>query len=209
MLRFTSGVVAILLTGCGSVGIPRFDGEERSLLNFHTVEEGRLYRSAQPILTDVTDRVREHGIKTIINLRGAHPGEFEYDQEKRLATELGVAHFDIEMSARRLPHRDDLRELFRLFDEAEYPIWIHCAAGADRTGEAAALYAMEYMGQSREQALEQLTPRFFHLESQQPSKRYFVGEVYVDKAWALSEYDPCQADYRFYDKETFCSSDEP
>ncbi len=196
-------VASALTWSCRSLRVGDGD-EERTALNFHVLEEGRAYRSAQPFLTDIKDVVEEYGVKTIINLRGAQPGEFEYEQEREIARALGVELENIGMSARRLPHEEDLKKLLRLFDEAEYPIWFHCQAGADRTGEAAAIYAMEHMGQSREEALEQLTPKFLHLESKRPAKRYFIREVYQGKEWAMTQYDPCAADYEFYDKSEHC-----
>lgn len=44
-------------------------------LNFHSVQEGVLYRSAQPSGRDLRRIVRENNLRSVINLRGSHPGE--------------------------------------------------------------------------------------------------------------------------------------
>ena len=41
-----------------------------SCLNFHVVEEGKLYRSAQPSKTELQEIVRKYKIKTVVDLRG-------------------------------------------------------------------------------------------------------------------------------------------
>jgi hypothetical protein len=45
--------------------------------------------------------VRDHGIKSILNLRGAHSGQSWYDDEVAVSGELGVAHYDYGLSAGR------------------------------------------------------------------------------------------------------------
>ncbi|MFP3802848.1 hypothetical protein, partial [Paraburkholderia sp. SIMBA_027] len=67
--------------------------------NFHTVIEGQLYRSAQPTPSQLDTYVKEHGIKTIINLRGEKQNAAWYQAEIQTAQELGVEHVDFGMSA--------------------------------------------------------------------------------------------------------------
>jgi hypothetical protein len=45
--------------------------------------------------------VREYGIKSVLNLRGANAGSPWYDDEIAASTELGLAHFDYPLSAKR------------------------------------------------------------------------------------------------------------
>ena len=74
----TAGVIFIVLTA-GSIG--GYWGAVQYGGNFHTVEEGALYRSAQLSADELQTAIRDHGIKAILNLRGAHPGEPWYDGE--------------------------------------------------------------------------------------------------------------------------------
>jgi hypothetical protein len=67
---------------------------------------------------------------------------------------------------------------------------VHCLGGADRTGEATALYEIEYMGRTPAEALEALTPRYRHVDWLRPAKRAFVA-AYRGERWVREVYDPC------------------
>ncbi len=80
---------------------------------------------------------------------------------------------------------------------------MHCDGGADRAGEASAIYQIEYMGKSRAEALEMLTLRYRHLSWLKPAKRYFI-ERYRGEDWLRNEYNPCSDEYEYYDKVKYC-----
>ena len=91
------------------------------------------------------------------------------------------------------------------------PILIHCRAGADRTGEASAIYLMEYMDASREEALAALSFDYWHVEMFKPAKRYFIREVWQGERWARDVYEPCANDqeYDYFDKDKHCKAHKP
>ncbi len=171
--------------------------------NFHVVEEGKLYRSAQPSADDIEKAVEEYGIKTIINLRGEGSSDW-YIEEEQIARELDLDLINIRMRASHIPLANNLKMLFDAFDNAKRPILIHCQAGADRTGEATAIYLMEYMGKTKKEALKMLTPKYLHLKKKYPAKRYFINN-YQGKEWALNEYDPCEEKWEHFPKDTYCN----
>ena len=107
--------------------------------NFHAVLPGEVYRCAQVTGADVERFVREHGIRTVVNLRGCCPGADWYRDESQAAAALGVSLEDINFSATRMPSPQSARQLVELIDRADYPILFHCQQGADRTGLASAL----------------------------------------------------------------------
>jgi len=179
-----------------------------SWTNLAVVEEGALYRSAQLRPGQLADVVDELGIRTIVNLRGAKPDRRWYREQRAVANAKGVAHLDVRWSADRLPHRASLLDLLEVYRTAERPILVHCFSGADRAGEAAAIYQMEHMGRSADQAVDMLSPRFLHLAWLRPAKHYFLG-FYRGGRWARAEYDPCGADYRYYDKDKYCAPGGP
>lgn len=184
-------LVGLFVSGCG------FD-------NFHEVDEGRFFRSAQLEGHELRRYIQEHGIRTVINLRGESVGDSWYEREVRVCEQLEVQHIDVRMSARRIPHRHSLLSLLELYDRAELPILIHCKGGADRTGLAAALWCVEYMQMSLGDAVDaQLNKRFLHFEFFYPAKTYFM-RLYQGREWAIAEYDPCSALYDFYDREKYC-----
>lgn len=178
-------------------------------LNFHPVQEGVLYRSAQPSAGDLRRVVEQYRIKSVINLRGAQPGESWYDIEKAVSDELGLKRVDIAMSVDRLPHKDDLIALLDAFEHLPRPILIHCKAGADRTGEAAALFGLDHLEWSVRKSSGQLHPFFGHFPDFVPSKTYFVREVYRGAKWARASYDPCREDYKYYNKGKYCGTEAP
>jgi protein tyrosine/serine phosphatase len=170
--------------------------------NFHVVQEGEIYRSAQLTGEEFRLAIDQVGIKTVINLRGKNDAEWYSEESETLRSE-GVQLIDISMSAKRFPHRDDLIRLLDAFRTAARPILIHCKAGADRTGEAVALYQMEYLGKSKREALKSLSPYYLHMPSFMPAKRAFI-EIYSGEDWARSVYDPCRESYKYYPQSDHC-----
>ena len=195
--------LSLLLTSCATIKHLLYTYDP---LNFHAVKDGVVYRSAQPTGRDLRIVVKEHGIKSIINLRGAQPGEGWYDEEVGVSRELGLERVDISMSARRLPHREDLLRLLDAFNELPRPILIHCKGGADRTGEAVAIFALDHLKWSTREAARQLHPYFWHFPDRYPAKTYFIREVYQGEEWARESYYPCREDYEYYDREVYCGT---
>jgi len=174
-------------------------------LNFHAVDEGVLYRSAQPTGGDLEMIVQKYGIKSVINLRGANAGQNWYDNELIVSEQYGLKRVDISMSAGSLPNKPDLVSLLDAFRDLPRPMLVHCKAGADRTGEAAAIFALDRMNLPKREASRQLHPYFGHIPDLCPAKTYFFNEVYQGETWARESYDPCHADYLYYDKAAFCA----
>lgn len=164
------------------------------------VDEGTVYRSPQLKSEELLTAIHQLKIKTIINLRGENPDEDWFKNEKKIAEENGVQLVNISMSARRLPHRKDLIKLLDTFRDAPRPILIHCKAGVDRTGEASAIYQMLYMQYTKKEALDMLSVKWGHVEKRFPAKKYFIKELWVDEEWARTQYFPCAANYKYYDK---------
>jgi len=108
--------------------------------NIHTIVVGQAYRSNQPDPLRIAQLQTLYGIKTIINLRGAEPGSKWYDDEVAATKALGIHLANYEMSSSRQLTAEQMRALITLMQNAEKPILIHCKAGSDRTGLAAALY---------------------------------------------------------------------
>lgn len=193
--------VLMMLVLCFSINL---QAEQEGVLgdNFHTIDSGKYYRSAQLSGKSMQKYIDRHGIKTVINLRGAKDAKW-YHEQKEVIERNGITQYDIGMSARRLPHREDLLALLELFEKAERPMLIHCQGGADRTGEASALYQMLYMNKTKEEALKMLTLKYHHLSWRMPAKRYFIKDLWQGVDWAIHSYRPCESDWKHYDKEEY------
>ena len=96
-------------------------------------------------------RIERHDIRTVVCLRGGRTARLS--ERATLATDSEFVMVPI--SAKRAPHPDALRALWRVAAEAERPLLVHCRAGVDRTGLATALIVLHDTG-DLEQARSQL-----------------------------------------------------
>ncbi len=131
--------------------------------NFHTVVAGELYRSNQPNAGDLARYVERHGIRTVINLRGVRPDKPWYPIEVAEAKAAGVKLVDFHLSASRDVDTTRMQQLISVMRDAKKPLLIHCKAGADRSGLAAALYLAAVKKESVAIAERQLWPTYGHL----------------------------------------------
>jgi protein tyrosine/serine phosphatase len=130
--------------------------------NFHAVEKGVLYRSAQLTEPEFERVGREYGIKSVLNLRGAHPGDGWYEGEMAAARHLGIEHFDYPISATRFVSQQQMEQILDIARRAPKPLLIHCQSGADRSGLVAAAYEYAIAGASAATADDQLSLYFGH-----------------------------------------------
>jgi protein tyrosine/serine phosphatase len=153
---FLLGLPLTLALGCGR--FHAFDiGLMTPLDNFHTVEPGRLYRSAQLGKVTLANVIHRYGLRTVVNLRGESPGSSWYDNEKACCEANGARLVNISMQSEHMPSRDALLELYDTFENGDYPMLVHCKAGADRTGGAVAIWRMLVCGESKQAAGRELS----------------------------------------------------
>ena len=109
---------------------------DEKLPNFHQVNEN-LYRGAQPQRGGLK-KLSELGIKTVINLRGASE---DTHNEQAEAEALGMRYFNIPMSGLGRPTDEQVERALAVIDAREnWPVFVHCQRGADRTGVIIAVY---------------------------------------------------------------------
>ena len=123
------------------------------LPNFARVS-AELYRGAQPTAEGL-QRLREMGVKTVVNLRDLHSDRDEL-------AGLGLRYAHIHCKAWHPEEEDVVRFLSIVTDPGNQPVFVHCQHGADRTGMMVAAYRVAAQGWTAEEAAEEL-PRFgFH-----------------------------------------------
>jgi protein tyrosine phosphatase (PTP) superfamily phosphohydrolase (DUF442 family) len=125
--------------------------------NFHVLSPGKAYRSAQLTKASLGKKIRQLGIKTILNLREADVTADWYRDEKALAASHGVQHFDFPLSEYNLVDAETLEKIAGVLRDAPKPVLIHCAAGADRTGLVSALYRLKVEGADPETSSKELS----------------------------------------------------
>lgn len=186
-------VAASLWTGAGC-------GEQPPALpgaipfNFHVLADGLAYRSGQPTPEQLAYLFGRYDIRTVINLRGENPGDDWWEAERAACEAHGVALVNIRMSASHLPSREALLSLYDTFENAEYPILIHCQAGADRAGAASAIWRMVVQGASRDEAAAELSPQYWHFAAITPAMDVLVEVFEPDRDWIATVYDPANYD---------------
>jgi protein tyrosine phosphatase (PTP) superfamily phosphohydrolase (DUF442 family) len=153
---FACGIAALV------VGVPWWykNAYDRHYRNFHIIEDGVLYRSAQLDLDGLKRIVNQYGIRTIVCLRD---GETADDRDEAAwATRAGLRHV-------RIPPRpwgtdsgpapaEQCLGVFRrvMQDRANLPVLVHCFAGIHRTGAFCAVYRMDFQGWSNRDAIAEL-----------------------------------------------------
>jgi protein tyrosine phosphatase (PTP) superfamily phosphohydrolase (DUF442 family) len=133
--------------------------------NFATVRPGRVYRSGQMRAVDLAGKIRGHAIKTVLNLRGAHPEEAWYRAERSAVLAAGATQIDMALSSCEWISRDQLRMLVRVLDTCEYPVLIHCWRGAERTGLVAAVTELLRPGATFADAQGQFALRYLFVRA--------------------------------------------
>jgi protein tyrosine phosphatase (PTP) superfamily phosphohydrolase (DUF442 family) len=175
-------------------------------LNRHRLSEGA-WRSAQPAPHHFRRFARE-GIRTIVNLRGAHPsGSFWLEQ--RACARYGLKLVNFKISSRSPPQPEEIKAARALFDRVEYPILMHCKSGADRAGLMSVFYRIFREGAPVEEARKQLSIRYGHIRQADTGiLDYFFDRYLADNArqpmafvdWIEAVYDPKELKRSFHAK---------
>lgn len=159
--------------------------------NVHVLSGGNFIRSGQLNKKQLERVLRKHKPKVVISLRGeAHfrTGKEKGQPERAVIESHGIRYITIDMSSARFPYPEDLNKLIDIYlDLGNYPMYIHCLGGSDRTGEASAIYQMIINRKTKEEALKQLTFKYLHLRSVKPAKSYFIQE-WEGIDWARNRY---------------------
>ena len=130
--------------------------------NFHTVVPGKVYRSGQMTEDQWAVYLQQYAIKSLLNLRGKHQESDWYQGEVRTAAQLGVVHYDVNLSAFREVDSGTIETILSIMRQAPKPLLIHCKSGADRSGLIASLYLFAIEGQGAEVAAQQLSVFYGH-----------------------------------------------
>lgn len=109
--------------------------------NFGVVEEGKIYRSAQPDEEFLKYLIKEYKIKSILSLRGKEKLKEKFIKENHLNI------FIFNLSYKKKPSEKQVKKILVIIENPlNQPILVHCAAGADRTGLIIAVLRIEKYG---------------------------------------------------------------
>lgn len=148
------------------------DRSYRELPNFHQINES-LYRGGQP-QSGGLKKLSELGIKTVINLRGASE---DTRKEQAEAEASGMRYFNIPMSALGRPTDEQVERALAVIDAREnWPVFVHCQRGADRTGVIIAVYRILRDQWTAEQAIDEA--KRFGLAGVQFRKKDYISDYF-------------------------------
>ncbi|GGL79303.1 dual specificity protein phosphatase family protein [Wenxinia marina] len=167
--------------------------------NFGRVSDG-VYRSNHPTLPRLRRYLRDHGIRSVVNLRGPHESDPYYRMLRHACAEAGLTLHDVKLLPRAAASRAQILQVIETFRQVEKPFLMHCKSGADRAGMAAALYRLAIDGATVEEARRELSLRYLHIRRASTGILDHILDVYAarlaDKGpigieeWIRTEYDP-------------------
>jgi protein-tyrosine phosphatase len=154
--------------------------EKTEAYHFVTVTPRVLYRSGWMKPHGMNEIIKEYNIQTIVNL--CLPSEETYLKnnnylvEQEICRKNGVNLVNLPMPGYTPPTWEQVDEwLSILKDGSMLPVLVHCAQGATRTGVMAAIYEMEFLCKSNEEALKQL--QMFGYKLYVPKRKRIVDFV--------------------------------
>lgn len=195
-------VVLACAIGVAVLGVPTvyyrivYENEKR----FREVTPGRFYRCGQMTAEGFRAKLREHGIKLVINLQDEFPDPYlsngywdsPYILESKVCEQEGVRYVLLTWAGERgLLARTDatpnhrpqvIDDFLKLCDDQKnYPILIHCLAGLHRTGILTAVYRMEYEGWKPEEAMRELRANGYGDRKANRANDYILEYLYQYK----------------------------
>jgi hypothetical protein len=114
---------------------------------------------------DLARTVRDHRIKTVLNLRGANPNLGWYDAERLTTLDAGATQVDLSMASDMWLSRNQARTVIDVLDTCDYPVLIHCQWGSERTGLVSAMAELLRPGGSLADARRQFSPYYLYVKA--------------------------------------------
>jgi len=152
-----AGALAVVL--CGGVALSVWGGAPK---RFAQVDEG-VFRSGELTPATLEREAREHGLRTVVSL--LNPEAPESVAEQAAARRLGLRWINVPLRGNGASTPEDREQIkAALFDPANRPLLVHCAAGVNRTGLAVGMYRLHQQGWTLEQVMAEM--RAFDFEDE-------------------------------------------
>ena len=147
--------------------------------NFGVVREGQLYRSGELTPAALAKVVREHDIRTIVDLGAYDEGSPQDRREQATADALGVTRHRFFLYGDGTGDPESYLKALRVMTDPDaQPVLVHCSAGAQRTGGAVVLYRCLVEGEAFEAAYAEASD-YRHNPSDNPKLRPML-ERWID-----------------------------
>lgn len=146
--------------------------EECDVKNFGKIND-HIYRGGQPD-EDEYKQLSGLGIKTIIDLRNDAKTKARY-----LAEGAGMRYINLRLDSKVPPTKEESDKFLQIVnDQANWPVFVHCAGGRHRTGVLLAVYRMEVDGWNANQAYEEMKDFKFYSGWGHGEMKDFVFDYY-------------------------------
>jgi protein tyrosine/serine phosphatase len=163
-----------------------------------------VWRSAQPAPHQIR-WAADHGIKTVINLRGDQSFGTRW-LEEQACKKHGLALVNLKLRSRAAPEREEFQAVREALKNVTYPILVHCKSGADRAGLMSVLVLHVRDGVPISEAKKQLSLRYGHIRQADTGVLDYVFDRYLaDNTtspiafwdWIETRYDPAEINATF------------
>lgn len=142
-----------------------------SIPEFHQVTP-EIYRGGRPSMSDL-QYLKSIGVNTIINIES---DKYAIEKEKNYALNLGLNWISSPMSMEAYPSDEQLTYLEELLTgENNFPVFIHCKHGQDRTGLIIGLYRTLVQNWTPASSYKEMLQNGFHPEYE------LLDQCYRDK----------------------------
>jgi tyrosine-protein phosphatase SIW14 len=161
-------LATVLVIACA---LPVFAYAQAELFvhNFHRVND-QVWRGAQPGVEGVRALAAEK-VHTILDLRN---GEERTAEEKKTAESLGLTYVNVPLNGYGAPTADQVKKILGVLnDKTQWPVFVHCKYGKDRTGTAIACYRIQHDHWDNQKALEEAKGMGMH-SMERSMKGYIV-----------------------------------
>ncbi|GGG52939.1 protein phosphatase [Epilithonimonas arachidiradicis] len=124
-----------------------------------TISEGKVYNSGVVPPGELKDFLKNHGIKSVIDLRdGEEQTELNPETKKQVGAEenaidkiSNVNYFNLPTD--QIPQDSTVQKFLKIMDDPKnYPVLIHCHHGVGRSRLFSSIYRIEYENFSNEDA---------------------------------------------------------
>ena len=169
-------ICAITLTAGAIPDDKRATGDRAAvdIENFGKVND-HFYRGAQPKGRNY-EQLATLGIKTIVDLR-----EDTKDDARSATERAGMRYINLPMKEKSYPQADTSARFLQIInDQANWPVFVHCAGGRHRTGVMTAVYRMAVDGWGVDQAYQEMKRYDFSTSWGHGCYKDYVFDYYRD-----------------------------
>jgi tyrosine-protein phosphatase SIW14 len=140
-----------------------------SLPNFNMVSD-QILRGGQPS-DDGFKKLAGRGVKTVVDLRSLD--EHSVPHEKQIVEADGMRFVSIPMKGIGAPSQEQVSKALGVLENSDnWPVFVHCRRGSDRTGTVLACYRIAHDHWKNQKALEEA--KTYGLSSFERAMRNFI-----------------------------------